>query len=376
VARRGSGRGRGQGQVEGRGRSEGRGDATDLFLALTPERVLDAVEAAGLAVRPLCYPLNSFENRVYEVELADRSRVVAKFYRPGRWSPGQILEEHRFLAEADAAEIPVCPARPFPGGSTLATIEGIHYAIFDRKGGRAPDELTDATAHRLGMLVGRLHAVGARRHDADRLPLTSAAYVRRDLAWLEGSGLLPARLARRYGDAARAIADVYDRMSRGVAVLRVHGDLHLGNVLERDGQLRLLDFDDAMIGPAVQDLWLALPGRDREQAALRERFLEGYEAFRPFDRAELALVEPLRGLRLVHYAAWLARRWHDPIFPRNWPHFGTEESWQRETDDLEEQAGIVARVERGLPPLPAPDEAGAAEELTNADLFWDWEGDR
>jgi Ser/Thr protein kinase RdoA (MazF antagonist) len=349
-------------------------DATDLFLALTPERVLDAVEAAGLAVRPLCYPLNSFENRVYEVELADRSRVVAKFYRPRRWSASQILEEHRFLTELEAEEIPVCAARPFPDGSTLATIDGIRYAVFDRKGGRAPDELDAAMANRLGMLVGRLHQVGARRPDADRLPLTSAAYLRSDLDWLERRGTLPARLATRYSTAARAVADAYDRLAEGVPVLRLHGDLHLGNVLERDGQLRLLDFDDAMIGPAAQDLWLALPGRDPETAALIDRFLEGYEAFRPFDRRELRLIEPLRGLRMVHYAAWLARRWHDPVFPRNWPHFGTEEAWERETLDLEEQAAIVARVERGLPAVAGPGEAAEGEELTNADLFWDWEG--
>lgn len=352
----------------------GAADTTDLFLALTPEKVLDAVEAAGLTVRPLCYPLNSFENRVYEVELADRSRVVAKFYRPRRWSASQILEEHRFLAELDAEEIPVCAARLFPDGSTLATIDGIRYAVFDRKGGRAPDELTAATAHRLGMLVGRLHVVGARRPDADRLPLTSAAYLRSDLEWLERESALPARLATRYSTAARAIADAFDRLARDVPVLRLHGDLHLGNVLERDGQLRLLDFDDAMIGPAVQDLWLALPGRDPETTALAERFLEGYEAFRPFERGELRLIEPLRGLRMVHYAAWLARRWHDPVFPRNWPHFGTDEAWERETLDLEEQAAIVDRVERGLAALPGPDEAAEGEELTNADLFWDWEG--
>ncbi len=348
-------------------------DATDLFLALTPERVLDAVEAAGLAVRPLCYPLNSFENRVYEVELADHSRVVAKFYRPGRWSSAQILEEHRFLAELEAEEIPVCAARPFPDGSTLATIDGIRYAVFDRRGGRAPDELTPETARRLGMLVGRLHVVGARRPDADRLPLTSAAYLRADLDWLERRSVLPARLAGRYSTAARAVADAYDRLAEGVPVLRLHGDLHLGNVLERDGQLRLLDFDDSMIGPAVQDLWLALPGRAAEAAGLVASLLEGYEAFRPFDRAEMRLIEPLRGLRMVHYAAWLARRWHDPIFPRNWPHFGTEEAWERETLDLEEQAAAVARVERGLPPTPAPGEAAGGEELSNADLFWDWE---
>jgi Ser/Thr protein kinase RdoA (MazF antagonist) len=348
--------------------------ATDLFLGLTPDRVLDAVEAAGLAVRPLCYPLNSFENRVYEVELEDRTRRVAKFYRPGRWTRAQILEEHRFLAELDAEEIPVCAALGFADGSTLATIDGIHYALFERRGGRAPDELRDESAHRLGLLVGRLHTVGARRPDADRLPLTSAAYLREDLAWLERNQVLPPRLGARYARAALAIADAYDELSGGVATLRLHGDLHLGNVLERDGRLRLLDFDDAMIGPAVQDLWLALPGRDPETLRLREVFLDGYAAFRPFDRAELRLIEPLRGLRMVHYAAWLARRWHDPIFPRNWPHFGTEEAWERETADLEEQAEAVRRVERGLAPTPAPDEAEGDEAPTNADLFWDWEG--
>jgi Ser/Thr protein kinase RdoA (MazF antagonist) len=318
--------------------------------------------------------LNSFENRVYEVELADRSRVVAKFYRPQRWSAAEILEEHRFLSELDAEEIPVCPARPFPDGSTLATTEGgIFYTLFDRKGGRAPAELDARGASRLGMLVGRLHVVGARRREAERLPLTSDAYVRRDLAWLEGRGIVPRRLAARYFAAGRAIADAYDRMSSGVAALRLHGDLHLGNVLDRDGELRLLDFDDCMIGPAVQDLWLALGGRDAATAELREIFLESYEQFRRFDRAELRLIEPLRGLRMAHYAAWLARRWHDPIFPKNWPHFGTEESWERETVDLEEQAIVVARVERGgsvAEPATADDE----EALTNKDLFWDWDG--
>ncbi len=349
--------------------------ATDLFLELTPERVLDAVEAAGLEVRPLCYPLNSFENRVYEVELADRTRVVAKFYRPGRWSAAQILAEHRFLADADAAEIPVCPALPFPNGSTLASIDAIHYAVFERKGGRAPDELDETGANRLGMLVGRLHEVGARLRDADRLPLTSAAYVRVDLEWLERGKVLPARLAGRYFAAARSIADAYDRMSAGTGRILLHGDLHLGNVLERDGQLRLLDFDDAMLGPAVQDLWLALPGRDRQTSRRIGAFLEGYEVFRAFDPAELKLIEPLRGLRLVHYAAWLARRWHDPIFPRSWPHFGSEEGWERETADLEQQLEVVARVERGLPAEPTAEEAvDTGDGPTNADLFWDWQG--
>ncbi len=349
-----------------------RAKVTDLFLALTPERVLDAVEAAGVAVRPLCYPLNSFENRVYEVELADRTRVVAKFYRPQRWKAAEILAEHRFLAELAADEIPVCAARPFPDGSTLRTIDGILYALFDRRGGRAPDELDPAMARRLGALVGRLHNVAARRPEADRPALASEPYVRRDLAWLAEERRLPARLTERYLAAGQAIADAYDRMSREVATLRLHGDLHLGNVLERDGELRLLDFDDSRVGPAVQDLWLALPGRDARASTLLASLLEGYEQFRRFDRAELRLVEALRGLRMAHYAAWLARRWHDPIFPRSWPHFGTDDYWERETLDLEEQAMAVARVERGLAPDRAEEEG--VEELTNRDLFWDWEG--
>lgn len=348
---------------------------TDLFLDLTPERVLDAVEAAGVACRPVCYPLNSFENRVYEVELADRTRVVAKFYRPGRWSREQILEEHEYLAEADAAEIPVCPARPFRDGSTVAEIEGIFYTLFDRKGGRAPDELGSAAAERLGMLVARLHLVGAAHPARHRLRLTSADYLRSDLDWLEATRAIPPRLAKRWQAAAGAIADAWDRASAGREGdwIRLHGDLHLGNVLERDGVLRLLDFDDMMVGPPVQDLWLALGGRDAETLRGREAFLEAYESFRPFDRTTLAWIEPLRGLRMAHYTAWLARRWHDPIFPPNFPYFGAEDFWERDTADLEEQAALVLRLERAGPGATAASVA-PEEELSNKDLFWDWEG--
>ena len=350
---------------------------TDLFLTLTPEKVLAAVEAGGLACNPVCYPLNSFENRVYEVELADRSRVVAKFYRPGRWSEEQIREEHQFLVDLAAEEIPVCSMRPFPDGDTLRRIDGIYYCLSDRRGGRAPDELDAATARRLGMLVGRLHNVGVRREAKHRLHLDADTYVREDLAWMEAHDTVPRHLRDRYFDAALGIAAVADRRLAGVPVHRLHGDLHLGNVLFRDGLLRVLDFDDMVVGPAVQDLWLALPGRDADTAALREGFLEGYVQFRDFDRSTLALVEPLRGLRIVHYAAWLARRWHDPAFPAAWPHFGTPEYWERETQDLEEQLAVIHGE---LTPEEAghgqTEETTRAEEpiLTNRDFFWDWEG--
>ncbi|MDP9121922.1 MAG: serine/threonine protein kinase [Acidobacteriota bacterium] len=351
--------------------------ATDLFLSLTPERVLAAVEAAGLSCNPVCYPLNSFENRVYEVELEDRTRVIAKFYRPGRWSEAQILEEHEFLRDLEQEEVPVCTVRPFPNGTTLQrTEEEIFYTLSDRCGGRAPDELDDRTARRLGMLVGRLHNVGARHAALHRLELTADIFIRADLAWLTEHGTLPSHLEQRYLDAAQAIAEAVDRRLVGVPTHRLHGDLHLGNLLLRNELLHVLDFDDMVIGPAVQDLWLALPGRDPQTLAQRELFISGYEQFRLFDRSTLALIEPLRGLRIVHYATWLARRWHDPAFPVAWPHFGTPEYWERETEDLEEQVSTL-RGEAAAPEGEGGPQGGAGEEepaLTNKDYFWDWEG--
>lgn len=355
------------------------GGATDLFLELTPDRVLAAVEAAGLATRPVCYPLNSFENRVYEVELEDRERIIAKFYRPGRWSAEQILEEHRFLQELNEAEIPVGTVRPFPDGDTLKTIDHIYYALFDRRGGRAPDELSDALAERLGMLAARLHNVGVRRSGEPRLELTADTFIRPNLEWLERHGTLPSHLEGRYLDAGHRVADLLDPLMEGVETHRLHGDLHLGNVLDRDGVLTLVDLDDMMIGPAVQDVWLALPGRDEHALRQRGVFLAGYQQFRDFDRSTLRLVEPLRALRLIHYATWLARRWHDPVFPATWPHFGTEEYWRGETEALEEQVVLIREesvsdaMAEGLGLGAVP---GRGEELlSNEDYFWDWEGD-
>ena len=357
---------------------------TDLFFALTPERVLEAVEVAGLSCTGLCYPLNSFENRVYEVELEDRSRVVAKFYRPGRWSEAQILEEHRFLQELDAEEIPVCTVRPFPDGTTLRRMDPdpIYYSLADRRGGRAPDELNDQAVARLGMFVGRMHNV-ASRSEADRPRLDADHYVRRSLAWLDDhGGGLDGPLQKRYFAAAEAIADLTDALMFGVATHRLHADLHLGNVLFRDGELRVLDFDDMVVGPAVQDLWLALPGRDAEVQRQREIFLTSYERFRLFDRSSLRLIEALRGLRMVRYAVWLARRWDDPAFRIGWPQFGDADYWSRETADLEEQLSAVRRaaasdpalLERSGEVLLSTEEA-PEEPLSNKDYFWDWEGD-
>ena len=346
-------------------------DMTDLFIALTPERVLAAVEAAGLSCNAVCYPLNSYENRVYEVELEDKSRIVAKFYRPGRWTEEQILEEHAFLLELEEDEIPVCPVRRFPDGSTLKRQNDIYYSLAERRGRRAPDELTDELAERLGMLVGRMHVVAVRKPAEHRVALTAESYVRKNLAWLDEHEVLPDRLYARYFDAAEAIAGLTDELMEGVPMQRLHGDLHLGNLLLRDGQFNVLDFDDMVVGPAVQDFWLAIAGRDSYARRQQEHFIEGYERFRPFDRSTLRLVEPLRSLRLVHYATWLARRWHDPIFPATWTHFGTEDYWQQETEELERQLDLI-RQEKD--PTAYAASKTDEEELTNADLFWDWDG--
>ena len=227
---------------------------TDLFLALTPDRVLDAVEAADLECAPVCHPLNSFENRVYDVLLRDGRRVVAKFYRPGRWSRDQILEEHAFLNELEVDEVPVCGLHPFPDGTTLKTIDGIAYCLYDRVGGRAPEELDDDAVERLGMMAARIHNVGASRDAPARLRLDADTYVRDNLAFLVHPGLLPVRLRDRYVRLANELADLADERLRGVETFRIHGDFHKGNVLVREGRFHVLDFDDLVVGPAVQDL--------------------------------------------------------------------------------------------------------------------------
>jgi Ser/Thr protein kinase RdoA (MazF antagonist) len=340
---------------------------TDLFLSLTAEQVLSSVEAGGFSCKPVCFALNSYENRVYLMELEDDTRIVSKFYRPGRWSEQQILEEHQFLIDLAAKEVPVCPSLPFPDGDTLKEVDGIRYCLFESRGGRAPEELTDEHASRLGMLVARMHNVGAERDAPGRVRITPDTYIWDNLAWLEEHDTLPEVFAKRYLDAAEYIAGVAEDYLKGVETHRIHGDFHLGNLLLRDGVFNVLDFDDMVVGPAVQDMWLALPGRDAFARRQRESFLEGYERFRAFDRRTVRLIEPLRGMRMIHYATWLSRRWHDPIFPLTWPHYGTEKYWQEETDALEELVSFI-RNERG----EAPPEK-VEEGLTNKDYFYDWE---
>ena len=276
------------------------------------------------------------------------------------------------MRELDEDEVPICGLRPFPDGSTLKSIDGIWYCLYDRVSGRAPEDLNEESVERLGMMAARIHNAGARSDAPERLRLDADTYVRDNLPTLSLEGRLPGHLRDRYLRVANDVADLAERLLCGVETFRIHGDFHPGNVLLRDGRFFVLDFDDMVVGPAVQDLWMLIPGRDAHSIRLREVFLEAYGHFRAIDRATLDLIEPLRGLRRVHYAAWLARRWHDPLFPATWPQYGTDDWWAEELADLGDV--LVHAAAGGMPTgMDAELQAAAADVPTNADLFWDWE---
>jgi Ser/Thr protein kinase RdoA (MazF antagonist) len=281
------------------------------FFSLTPDRVLDAVEAGGLRCTGRCLPLRAFENRVYEVELEDERRLVVKFYRPGRWSRETILDEHAFLSDLAAAEVPAVAPIDIGTGATLSEIEGIFYAVFPKVRGRSLDELDAENRRRIGRTIGRMHAVGASRDAPHRPRVDVKRYVFEPLEVLMAGGFIPEGLAPRYRDVATRIAEAAAKMLTTARVQRIHGDLHWGNILWTPDPL-LVDFDDCLVGPPVQDIWLLARGNSEEARKLREDLIEGYELFREFDRASLALCEPLRAMRIVYMSGWIARRWSDP----------------------------------------------------------------
>jgi Ser/Thr protein kinase RdoA (MazF antagonist) len=348
---------------------------SEFFFELSPERVLQAVEAAGFRPTGHCFALNALENRVYDVRVDDDRHLVAKFYRPGRWSREAILEEHRLLAALEAAEIPVCTPLAFPDGETLHRTHGIWYAIWPRTGGRSPDELGDEPVRVLGRLLARIHDIAEGVEIQHRKRLDSESFPLEALALLERREFLPPSCAARYRSAVEEVVAIYDEWSRGVATQPIHGDCHLGNLLHGDRGWFFLDFDDMAIGPAVQDVWMLLPGRDQHAARQRALLIEAYRTFRPFDDASMRLIEPLRAFRFVFYAGWIARRWEDPAFPDAFPHFGTEAYWEKETRDLEEQVELIIRGEAVEPSAPEAkarlEDKEEEGELTNKDFFWD-----
>jgi len=325
--------------------------ATAPYAGLTPETVLDALEGAGLRGDGRLLALNSYENRVYQVWLEDGTSVVAKFYRPGRWSDAQILEEHAFVHELAEHEIPAVAPLVLEG-RTLAEHAGFRFAVFPRRGGRTPELDRRDTLEWIGRFIGRIHAVGATRPFAERPALDAQSFGREPRDWLLGHGFVPPDLLQAWTSAAdlalQGVARCCERAG-AVRTLRLHGDCHAGNVLWTDQGPHFVDFDDARSGPAVQDLWMLLSGGRADMTRQLGEVLAGYEQFREFDPRELHLVEALRTLRLVHYSAWIARRWDDPAFPAAFPWFNTQRYWQDRILELREQIALMDEE-----PLAAP----------------------
>jgi Ser/Thr protein kinase RdoA (MazF antagonist) len=319
------------------------------YSRLTPDVVLDAIAAAGLQPDGRLLSLNSYENRVYQVWLDDGSVVVAKFYRPQRWSDAQIDEEHAFARELAEREIPV--VAPLISLKT-GTDHIFRVAIYPRRGGRTP-ELGDPKALEwIGRFIGRIHAVGAARAFQHRESLNARTFGHEPRRFLLESHFVPPDLLDAWkavtAQALAAVEASYERAG-DVGAIRLHGDCHVGNILWTDDGPHFVDLDDARMGPAVQDLWMLLSGERAAMSVQLRSVLAGYEDFAGFDRRELCLLEALRTLRLIHYSAWIARRWDDPAFPAAFPWFNTQRYWQDRILELREQIALMAEEPLEVP---------------------------
>ena len=309
------------------------------FEQLTPDFILDAVESCGFSPDGRLLALNSYENRVYQLGIEDSEPVVAKFYRPGRWSNEQIAEEHQFSDALLEHDLPIVGPFDLGEGKTLGEYKGFRFSLYPRKGGRSPDIDDLDNLFILGRLLGRIHAVGAIQQFQYRPSLDIETFGRRAISEIS-SRWMPGELAEPY---ETLCADILKRLDEVFAdtgevnYIRVHGDCHSGNILWRDDTPHFVDLDDARNAPAVQDIWMLLSGDRARQTAQLSEILEAYEEFRSFDLRELNLVEALRTLRLMNYNAWLASRWDDPAFPHAFPWFNTPRYWEQHILDLREQ---------------------------------------
>ncbi|MBA3563119.1 MAG: serine/threonine protein kinase [Gammaproteobacteria bacterium] len=317
--------------------------AAPPYQDLGPEAVLDAVESTGLRCDGSSLALNSYENRVYQIGIEDAAPVVAKFYRPGRWSREAILEEHAFALELAEREIPVvAPERA--GGETLHEHAGFLFAIYPRRGGRWPELRSRDARQLMGRFIGRMHATGATVDFRHRPALDVESFGVASRAWLLDERFIPPDLEPAY---RTLTADLLERIDMRFAAvsdlrhIRLHGDCHPGNILWTETGAHIVDLDDCRMGPAIQDLWMLISGDEHEMAAALDDLIAGYSDFHELDHREVTLIESLRTLRMMHYAAWLARRWHDPAFPRAFPWFGEPRYWERHILELREQAALL-----------------------------------
>ncbi len=314
------------------------------YESLTPDHVLDALDSVGIHGDGRMLALNSYENRVYQIWCAESPPVVVKFYRPDRWTDAQILEEHAFVAELAEHELPVVAPIALDDVGTLPRSGGFRFAVYPRRGGRSPELDDPAVLEWIGRFLGRIHASGAVRPFVHRPTLDIATFGDAPRTFLIEHGWLPPDLAQAYATiSAQALDGVRRCFERAgdFASIRLHGDCHAGNILWTDDGPHFVDFDDARNGPAMQDLWMLLSGEASAMEQQIAKVLQGYERFHDFDCRELHLVEALRTLRLLHYAAWIAQRWDDPAFPAAFPWFNTQRYWQDRILELREQVALM-----------------------------------
>ena len=313
------------------------------FSTLPPDRVLNAVESVGFRSDGRLLALNSYENRVYQIGLEEGAPLIAKFYRPKRWTDAAILEDHSFVQELVDHEIPVVPAMLL-NGKTLHTFEGFRFSVFPKHGGRAPELEGRSTLEWMGRFLGRIHAIGSLKPYQERPTLDIKSFGEQPRDYLLSHEFIPADLDTAYRSAVDLALDgvryCFTRAGE-VASLRLHGDCHVGNVLWTDQGPHFVDFDDSRMGPAVQDLWMLLSGDRADMVRQLTDVLAGYEDFCDFNERELHLIEALRTLRLIHYAAWLAHRWDDPAFKQAFPWFNTQRYWQDRSLELREQIALM-----------------------------------
>lgn len=317
--------------------------AEQAFAALSPDTMLDAIESLDFPCNGQFLALNSYENRVYRIGLEEGGHIVAKFYRPNRWSNESILEEHQFSLDLAEEEIPVIPPLEYQH-KTLHEYQGFRFTLFPYQGGRAFETDNADQLEQLGRFLGRIHALGATKPFTHRPEVNLQNYVITPREYILESGLLPHYLADNYAvvtqELTQNIQDIYSRTGK-INNIRLHGDCHPGNILSLESNPFIVDFDDARMGLAIQDLWMFLSGDRQYMTARLGDLLCGYEQFYEFNPDELQLVESLRSMRMVHYAAWLAQRWDDPAFPQAFPWFNTDYYWEEHIQSLREQLSAL-----------------------------------
>ena len=324
----------------------------DSYVNLGPDQILNAIESAGYDCDGRIFALNSYENRVYQIGIHDAEPVVAKFYRPARWADDQILEEHQFTQELAQHEIPAIAPIANPAGDTLHLYDQFRFALYPRNGGRPPELDNPEQLLQLGRFIGRIHSIGASKSFAYRQELSIQAMGLDSFHFLMANKFIPLELEQSYQtlceDIIKRIQNCFERAGN-IRNIRLHGDCHAGNVLWNIHGPQIVDLDDCLMGPAIQDIWMLLSGDTEQERSLQlTRILQGYQEFHDFDFREIHLIEALRTLRMIHYSAWLAKRWEDPAFPASFPWFNTQPYWREQLENLQEQILLVDQAKEDI----------------------------